>query len=332
MSIQNSVLYSSLIVSGILFQAATLSPARAAESELGSSKEAENYMSNDYERAAVLAMPKFQAADLSRKFEEIRKKYPRGSDTITVHHLRELEKVFALPAGDFKSDATYYDNGKVAYEVNPASGRVAIVFNTDDLPSLNKAKAKELAPQVIREQKEYLKKLGIDTTQVLFSESGFMYQQTSSKKGSSLVPPSEVEVDSIFSYGLRALEGILVDGSHFRLASKAPQKLDTLAVRWPRFEFHPLIKSFEIRSANELIKEAAGKIRVSAHSNKVNVKMAVVFRPVLYKGQQTFIPSLRVGVRPDNGEAGEIFYLNLIHQALEFQEFEQTDRPMSTTG
>jgi hypothetical protein len=148
-----------------------------------------------------------------------------------------------------------------------------------------------------------------------------MMLQSSTDPEAGPVEETKPVVDVIATYALRALEGLMVEGSVVKIASKRSGKYESFSLVWPMFRYHPDLQSFDLRERDALVREIESRVTdVVNNDEEVNVLMAVVLRPVMVDGGRVFVPSLRVGVLPNDGQAGAMFYVDLAKATLEYDD------------
>ena len=292
--------------------------------DLGTPVEASQLKTENYEQGVEAAFPRYADQQLMQRLEAIVKKYPQGFDPIKIRDLRAVAQFFGAPAPTLSPNQLSYESEQLMYEVEPQMGKVYFYRNLEAAQPMPLREAEKLKARVALEHEEILTKIGVDRTQILFKQTSFILHEGSTNPVLGSLKQSEPVVDSTFTYALRSLNGIMVEGSSVKIASKGLGKIETVNLAWPRFQFHSDLKRMVIKDKNLLKREVLAKVKESA-SGKVNIKMAVVLRPVFLGQQQVFVPALRVGVMPTTGEAGDLFYVDLPRQQLSYREGELSD-------
>jgi len=293
----------------------------AQENNLGSSRKVEGVYTENLKQAVDSALPSFNEAGLSLQLKRLHSQYANGAPGVSVRDFQTLAKTFGLPTPQVRPGETYTETASFALGLDPKSGKVLVHKNLETLPALSQVEAKRALPLATRNHQALLTKLGVDTKQVFFAESTFMNLQSASdpKLGRSEVSP--VVVDAILYEGVRGLGGFLVDGSSFKLSSKNAQTVEGADLVWPTVRFHPGLRKFEVRKRAELSQEILRQVTdTTSKGDKVNVKMAVVLRPVQTSAGEFFIPALRVGVLSARNEGGNMFYVNLVNDQTPYVE------------
>lgn len=293
-----------------------------------SAKAAGNFIKN-YRTVVVQAFPTYRDLTLQQKLATIARKHRRGHDPLTIKSFRSLQEFFKFPIREISPKETYIEEEKkFAYELDRRTGRLYMHKNLEKTKPLQSAVTNRLLSQVKSNHAKLIKKLGLSANnQILFSDTSMMLIQAMPAEGGNtrLSPPS---VDVIFTYALRQLEGVMVEGSLLRLNSKNSTLLEGVAITWPRFQFPRGLKNFKLKSKTILLEEIYQEVKKTMlKGDKINVKMAVVLRPVHVARQLRFIPAMKVGVHSAQGEAGNLFYVDLLSQRVPYETLQGRDTP-----
>lgn len=293
----------------------------ADSSDLGSTAESAQLFSEDYARLVDAALPKFDSETLSRRFAMVRAKYPDGHDPLRVRKITDIEKLLGLPhstggGSDFVATAT------ATYGIGKDSGRVHYARNLEGQPPMDFNEAQRSQRELEARHLDLLAQVGLDRSQVLFAKTGIMSLRTQAAGDGD--DKSILAADSVFTYALRNIDGLQVEGSEAKLASRGAGDIVSLSLRWPNVLLHPKLTSFKLKGTEELKREVLEQVKQAANGAVVNVQMAVVLRPVKLEGRRVFVPSLKVGVLPRE-EAGAMFYVDLPQQQLAYDSGEVKD-------
>lgn len=306
---------------GLMLLAPLASAQTAPGNDLGSSAESAQLFSEDYSRLVDAAMPGFRSDVLARTIIAIRSKYPEGYDPLKLRKISDIEGLLGLPHSAL-SGSDFVTTKTETYGISKKSGRVHFARNLEGVPPMSFDAAQRSQREVEARHLDLLARAGIDTRQVLFKNTGVMALRTQSAE-----MPDEKAIhaaDSVFTYALRNIDGLQVEGSEAKLASRDGGDLVGLSLRWPSVLLHPQLTSVKLKSTDELKREVLEQVKLAANGAVVNVQMAVVLRPVKLDGRQVFVPSLKVGVLPKE-EAGAMFYVDLPQQKLIYSEGEISD-------
>lgn len=302
-----------------------VNPLKIDPATLGTSREAFDLYTNDISKAVKSAMPSYDTAALAKHFAAIKNKYPQGKASLKLRSIEAIQKHFKLSGRIERREADYIEGQDFAIGLDLKKGKLLSFQNKDDIAPIDPIQAQRLKPLLTREHKEIIAQVGIPQSDILFFETDFMMLQGQSNPEEGPVKTSPLKVDNIYSYGLRKLEGIMVDGSSFKIANKS-EALETVNITWPDFRFHPAIREFKLKDKKELEAEIVKQLREQMNSKaRTNVRIAVVFNPVLMRGQYFFIPSLKVGAYSDNNEGGNMFYISMLNSPIPFESEDKTD-------
>jgi hypothetical protein len=306
---------------GLLLLAPVAASNAADANDLGSPAESAQLYSEDYARLVDTALPAFSADVLARRLESVRLKYPDGYDPLRLRKISDIENLLGLPhatsgGSDFVSTKT------ATYGISARSARVHYARNLEGERPMEFADAQRQQRELEARHLDLLAQAGIDRTQVLFANTGIMSLRTQSVGMSD--DKAQLSADSVFTYALRAIDGLQVEGSDAKVASRGAGDLVSLSLRWPGVLLHPQLTSFKLKTTDLLKREVLAEVKRNANGAVVNVQMAVVLRPVSLDGRRVFVPSLKVGVQPRE-EAGAMFYVDLPQQQLAYDEGEVSD-------
>ncbi|NJO14443.1 MAG: hypothetical protein HC877_01465 [Thioploca sp.] len=297
------------------------------QSKFGTSTDYSESYTEDYANGVELAFPHYKNEELGRFLATIVNS--ESFDPIKIRSLREIESFFALPPIDLKEGQLAIETEQYAYEIDPTNGGVYFHEKQKEEKSLPLPTAEELKDRFSSFHNTFLENIGIDSSQILYKETSFTLLQAISNPEMDPIEETIPVVDSIFTYALRSLDGFIVEGSYAKIVSNDFNQIETLELVWPRFQLYPQLADFcsrnncFLKDQEELKRQILAKVKQSANGNEVNIKMAVVLRPIL---NGYFTPSMRVGVMPNNNEAGEIFYVELIDQ--EYPDENEKENPL----
>ncbi|MGQ5525483.1 hypothetical protein ACUHMQ_19770 [Chitinimonas sp. PSY-7] len=162
---------------------------------------------------------------------------------------------------------------------------------------------------IAEQHKALLAKYGIDGRNTQIIETNVLAQQTEALDGSGV--KSEPKLQGYLSVAVRAAGELIVEDQRARLVSDRDGSLRTVNFNWPALKLSSATASGNLKSRAEVLKEVAARLGGRAQLEQVDVRMAVVLRPSGSGAEAFHVPAMRVGVTPRNGEAGEIFYVDL---------------------
>lgn len=301
--------------------------ALAQESPLGSSAKAARRYSTDYAALVKDAMPAIDTAALGRAMAGVRDAH---AGAFAVHGREEVAKALELRARDEKETAREVDAGDAVFRFDPEAARLRAIWRAADAPAREREAFKAQLPEIKRAHEALVARLGVDRREIYFVDFREVLSQNDDHANAQHGPILAEGATSLF---LRAVNGVLVEGSYARITSidaKTPSSLD---VRWPSVKLADDVRDGKLRAPRELAETIAKHIAANANKSAVNVRIAVVLRQVDAKHPGIYVPSLKVGVKPqsiktDNGyrtDAGEVFFADLLTSSSGIVEPETRD-------
>ena len=299
--------------------------------ELGSNARVVGTYNQNLAVSTRMALPSYNEDSLSKMIEMVAKKYANGFDPLKIN-LDAIESHYHIKA---------ISEGEVqekdySYQISKKNGRIYLHRDRSSIkPYSMEQGAKELRRAYLAHP-ELLKNFGIDKSQLLFLNPNMILLQDIQKmrRGGHGKPKTSL-VDNIFTYGQRSIEGIMIEGSYVKISSKDALTFESLVINWPRFQIHPDLQRFDMKTKTDVLEEALKHLEgVVNPKHESNVKMAVVFRPVMIGESRVFVPAIKIGVysRPINdkfadnkSENGDMFYIDLMRQPLKYNEKEERD-------
>jgi hypothetical protein len=289
-------------------------------SELGSPAETHEALSNDYAQLVERALPKFDRAILKSKFEGVIKKYPRGLDTIKVRSLGDVERLMKLNVQQHAPTTKAFRQEGLAYEVHPEKGKIQFFHEITQPLSLSKAQGLQRLPEFTRRHEALIEQLGVTKEQTFFKNTSLLMSQGSTNPQAGPVKKTDPIVRGVTTHVVRAIDGIIVEGSSAKITSFSADKINSVRLKWPGLRFHPGIKSYEVKSQQNLKLAIADRVRTIAGRERANVKMAVVLLPISEGETSYMVPVMKVAVRTDAAGEGVVFYEGLLTQALQIEK------------
>lgn len=295
---------------------------------LGSSPRVVGAYNKDLTEAVRAALPSYDDKSLGALFEGVAKKYANGLDPLKVNR-EAAEKFFRIKVpeqGDGQVQETDY-----SYQISKAKGRLYLHRNRDAMKPYAKAKGLTELKLAKRSHPAFLNMFGIDKSQLFVLNSNLILLEGVRKlTNGQFARPTPAVVDNVYTYAQRSVDGVLLEGSYVKIFSKNSKTFESLIIQWPRFQVHSELARFEVKSKDELLKEALEHLqKVANPKHEANVKMAVVLRPVVVGEVRMFIPAMKIGMytRPmgdtaadEKAENGELFFIDLMKQPLQYTE------------
>lgn len=302
--------------------------------QLGSSARVVGAFSQDLALATRTALPSYDDQALGSMIEMVAKKYANGLDPLEVN-LNAIESLYEIKVTG-EGEVQERDYG---YQISKKEGRIYLHKDRTTFKPYSLTRGATELRMARQTHPALLKMFGIDKSQFSsFNSNLILLEGIQKMANGDYGRPKAALVDNVYSYAQRAIEGIMVDGSYVKVLSKDARTNEGLIINWPRFQIHPGLLKFDVKSKTEILDEALVHLkRVANPKNESNIKMAVVFRPVMMGETRIFIPSMKIGLysRPvadtfadDKGENGDLFYVDLMKQALTYTE--RADQDVNT--
>jgi hypothetical protein len=316
--------------------------AMAQESPLGSNAAVAGRYSANYAEAVRAALPKANPAMLTKLLAKV-KTAAAAEKPLAIADPRQLEKTFGLRERGDADTSGYLDVGEAVYKVDAQRQRFYLVRRYGDVQPVPR---KEFEPELeaIRSaHQELAERLGVPRQEVFFADFREILSETDGHPELERGVKGEIQSAGAVTTMLRAVGGILVEGSYLRLSSIDAKRLELMDMRWPTVHLSDAALRKGLRSPEESLPSITKRIAAESKGQAVSVRMAIVLRPVAASATARvteFVPSLKVGVVPqsvktENGyrtDAGEIFYIDLVRGEPAFADPAALDtaRPRST--
>ena len=196
---------------------------------------------------------------------------------------------------------------------------------------------REQLPAIRAAHADLAEKIGLPRDQLYFTDVREVLAQATAhpQQGGAEGP---ILVEGVVTTMLRAVGGLLVDGSHFRAISVDANRLELLDIRWPRLKIAANVTDSRLRAPRDVAASVVRRVTANSNQLPVNVRMAVVLRPVTSAREVTYVPSLRVGVEPQSvrvgdgfrTDAGEVFHIDLMAGSPELADPSSKDAAQSS--
>lgn len=289
-------------------------------SDLGSPAETRAALSDDYPQLVERAFPTFDRARLAARVEGIARKYPQGLDTLKVRSLKDVERLMKLKTREYAPTSKVFRGEGLAYEVHPEKGKILFSREVRKPMALTREEGVKRRVDFVRRHEALLERIGVPKEQIFFEETSLLMAQSSTNPKKGPVRKTKPVVEGFTTVALRAVDGILVEGSVAKVTSFSAEEVNALTVDWPRVQLHPAIKSFELRNQGDMKKAIADRVRAIAGKGKANVRMAVVLLPVQEGETSYLVPVMKVGVHTAQAGEGVVFYENLLKEGVEIEK------------
>ena len=309
-------------------------PRGAPRSDLGTPREAVSTFSTDYRALVAAALPRISDADLRSLLSQAQAE-AAAEKPLAVRDVRGWAALFGLPIDPPKVErpGELIDVGDASYLVDPEAGRF---YMTVRLPASAPVARQEFAgrlPAIRRAHEVLADRIGVPRRQIFFVD--FRETLAQSTPRPQLAGARETPIESVAATTtlLRAVSGLLVDGSFVRMTGVDADRLELVDVRWPPLRLAPEVELKDLVSPARLADRVVKRLSATEQGKPVNVLMAVVLRPVRANHRIYFIPSLRVGTLPKSEarkdgyrtDAGETFYLDLLAGAEDLADRDERE-------
>lgn len=312
-----------LLLSGVL-------AAMAQESPLGSNAAVAGRYSTNYAEAVRAALPKANAAMLTKLLANVQKA-AAAEKPLAIADPRQLEKTFGLRERGDADASGYLDVGEAAYKVDTQRQRFYLVRRYADVQPVSRKEFEPELKAIRTAHQELAERLGVPRQEVFFADFREILSETDGHPELEKGVKGEIQSAGAVTTMLRAVGGILVEGSYLRLSSIDAKRLELMDLRWPAVHLSDATLKKGLRSPVESLPSITKRIAAESKGQAVSVRMAIVLRPVAASATARvtkFVPSLKVGVVPqsvktENGyrtDAGEIFYIDLVRGAPAFAD------------
>jgi hypothetical protein len=287
-------------------------------SELGSPPEAFARFSTDYRALVAAAMPRVSASEIARRLKRIQ--VQTGAESpLGVRGASDWLALFGVDSRGAQPATELVDLASASYLADPEAGRFYMTLRLPAVAPVPREEFAKTIPAIRRAHDVLADKIGIPREEIFFVDFRETLAQ-STPEPQSRETETEIESAGATTTLLRAVDGLLVDGSFARFTSMDARTFEMVDVRWPRMRLVPEVERKAVLHPAQHLEAVVRRIAATEQQKAVNVIMAVVLRPVPAGHGVYFVPSLRVGVLPRSEpgrdgvrtDAGERFYLDLI--------------------
>ena len=291
----------------------------AADSPLGSPSALVGRYTNNYEEAVRAALPEVDSSAIVKVMEAVRVASAAEKPLVIVT-VRDLEKFFSFRERGLLNDSTYVDVGEAVYRFDNGAGRIYVAWRLGSVaPVARKQFAAEI-PAIRSAHDALIERLGIPRQEVMFVDFREILSETDGHPVLEKGVKGEIQSEGATTTVLRAVAGVLVEGSYLRVSSVNGKRLASLDMRWPIVRLSEATFASGFRPPKDALEAIVKRVSASSGDLAVNVRMAVVLRPVDPARPTEFVPALKIGVQPrtvktDQGyrtDAGEVFYSDLV--------------------
>lgn len=285
------------------------------QSPLGSPAASTEEFSRDYTGQVRAAMPPIGATELRGRLHQVVVQAAQDPP-LAIDGLASLERFFGLPVRAPREHRGVFQSGDSAYLYDATLNRFVLAESHPDAAPIPRSQFAQQLPLIQRAHAELAGRLGLGPASVMAVDFGEILSQGNQHPRSGN-RATEIFAEGATSTYVRGIAGILVDGSRARISSRDADTIESVDVVWPHVVLPANVE--RARPPSDLVRTVSKRVADHAAGLAVNVRMAVVLRPVLGNGL-VYVPALRVRVKPesirdDDGfrvDAGETFYVNLV--------------------
>ena len=329
-----------LKILSILLALSTYGPlAWSAESPLGSPSKSVKRYSDNYADVVRSALPPVKAGQLDRMLEEARR---AGADEkpLAIAQPRRLESFFGLRQRGDADASGFIDAGDSVYRVDTERQRIYVAWRNRGASNRPREEFKGELAAITSAHRELAERIGIPRGEVLFTDTREILSETDGHPVAEKGVMGEIRSEGAMTTILRSVGGILVEDSYARFSSIDAKQLDLVNVQWPPLRVSESAMKKGLREPREALERITRRIASESKGEAVNVRMAIVLRPVAADTKDypiEFVPSLKVGTRPKSmrtkdgyrTDAGEVFYVDLVRDAPPFADASTPDTKQS---
>jgi hypothetical protein len=307
----------------------------AQDSPLGSPAASAGRFTTDYAEAVRAALPPVDAGALAKLVAAARSA-AAAEKPLAAASPRGLERAFGLRERGDADAFGFIDAGDAVYRVDPERQRFHLTYRNVEPKRVPREEFKREAAAIREAHLALADRLGIPRHEVFFVDAREILSETDGHPELEKGVQGEILAEGVVTTMLRAVGGILVEGSYARLSSVDAQRLELVDVRWPAVRLSDAALERGLRSPREVVESITRRVTESSKGAAINVRMALVLRPLEPSKERRgveFVPALKVGVEPQSirtedgyrTDAGEVFYVDLVKGAPPFADADAPD-------
>ena len=316
--------------------ACTVAAAQPQQSPLGSPADTNGKFSANYSEIVRAALPPVDAAALAKLMKDVRTA-AAAEKPLQINDVGQLEKFFSIKPRALKGTIELTDAGDDSYSFNPVTRRIYLAHKHGETKPVAREEFRPQLAAIRAAHAALAEKIGLPKEQIYFTDVREVLAQASAhpRQGGAQGP---IQSEGAVTTMLRAVGGLLVDGSYFRAISKDADRLELLDLRWPRLKLATNVVDSRLRAPRDVAPSVIKRVTTNSKQLPVSVRMAVVLRPITTANEVTYVPAVRVGVQPQSlrvgdgfrTDAGEVFHIDLVTGSAEFADADAKDAAQST--
>jgi hypothetical protein len=300
-------------------------------SPLGTLASAANVYSDSAATAVMRSLPAISAEELSAMMKKMQGTLA-AQKTLAVQSTAELEKLFSIRSRGEEVINDFTDSGDASYQFSKETGRARVLWRQAETKGIPREKFAARLEPIRATHLAIAEKIGIQKSDIFFVDFRETLSQSDADPRLGKVASTPIESESATSTILRAVDGVMIDGSFLRMSSMDEKSHRAIDLRWPAVQLGKNALS-ELRPPKALADSIIKRVDQSSKGSAINVRMAVVMRAMDRAKPSEFVPMLRVAIKPqslktDTGfrtDAGEMFYMNLATGLPEFADADELE-------
>jgi hypothetical protein len=295
-------------------------------SALGTPASEANVYSGSAAEAVKRALPAISAEELSAMMKKMQTTLA-AQKPLAIQSTAELEKLFSLRSRGEEVIDDFTDSGDASYRFSKETGRARVLWRQAETKGIPREKFAARLEPIRAIHLAVAENIGIQKSDIFFIDFRETLSQSDADPRLGKVASTPIESEGATSTILRAVNGVMIDGSFLRMSSMDEKSHRAVDLRWPTVALGKDALS-ELRAPKALADSIIKRVDQSNKGNAINVRMAVVMRAMDRAKPGEFVPMLRIAIRPqsiktDTGfrtDAGEMFYMNLATGLPEFAD------------
>lgn len=302
--------------------------AQSPDNPLGTPAAAVGRFTENYAEAVRMALPPIDGAGLAKVMERVRAA-AANEKPLAISNSAELEKFFKLRGRDPDKSGDFVDAGDAIYRFEPQAGRLYVTWRLTDVKPVARSTFSRRIKGIRASHEALAARLGIPAEEVMFTDFRTILTKTDRRVPASTTAAADTPImaEGGTTTLLRAVGGVLVEGSYLRMSSPDAKRMSLVKATWPRVQLADA-STRSMRAPKDMLDEFAKRIANDSRGVPVSVRMAVVLRPVDPDKPGVYVPSLKIGVEPKaiktadgyRTDAGMVYYSDLSKGSPAFVE------------
>lgn len=301
--------------------------AQSPDNPLGTPAAAVGKFSRNYAEAVRMALPPIDSAELARVMERVRAA-TANEKPLAITNSAELEKFFSLRSRNPDKSGDFVDAGDAVYKFEPKAGRIYVAWRTTDVKPVARSTFTRRIKSIRAAHEGLAKRLGIPAEQVMFTDFREILTKTDPRAATptaATAAGTPIMAEGGTTTLLRAVGGVLVEGSYLRVSSVDARRMSLVKATWPHVQLADGAGR-ALRAPKDMLDDVTKRIANDSRGVPVNVRMAIVLRPVDADKPGVYVPSLKIGVEPQaiktadgyRTDAGQVYYSDLLQDSPPF--------------